>query len=141
MPALLFTLYALPCRGACRAAGCAPRLEQQRNQGRDVMLKIYHLERTRGERVIWACEEMGIPYELMMQPGEFQQAYAALNQANPIMHTSPTVIDEKGRMLMESGAILEWLRITYGKGQLAPPPEDSFEYFTYLKWLHFAEAT
>jgi glutathione S-transferase len=105
------------------------------------MLKIYHLERTRGERAIWACEEMDIPYELMMTPGEFAQAYQRLHEANPIMHTAPTVIDEDGRMLMESGAILEWLRLKYGKGKLAPPDEGSFEYFTYLKWLHFAEAS
>ena len=28
------------------------------------MLKIYHAKNTRSVRVVWLCEELGIPYEL-----------------------------------------------------------------------------
>ena len=32
------------------------------------MLKIYHAKHTRGMRVIWTAEEIGIPYELKHLP-------------------------------------------------------------------------
>ena len=28
------------------------------------MLKIHHLGRSQSERIVWLCEELGLPYEL-----------------------------------------------------------------------------
>ncbi len=41
------------------------------------MLKIYHAKNTRSVRVVWLCEELGIPYELKplnFSPDDLQSA-------------------------------------------------------------------
>ena len=37
------------------------------------MLKIYHSPGTRGFRVMWVCEELGVPYEI--HPVDFSADY------------------------------------------------------------------
>ncbi len=37
------------------------------------MITIYHVPRTRSARVIWLCEEFGLPYEVV--PVDFQSDY------------------------------------------------------------------
>ena len=49
------------------------------------MLKIYHSPGTRGFRVIWACEELGVPYEI--EPVDFGRKSRAPRMAD----------DESGR--------------------------------------------
>ena len=39
------------------------------------MLNIYHSTGTRGFRVIWVCEELGVPYEI--NPVDFSADYRA----------------------------------------------------------------
>ena len=41
----------------------------------EAMLKIYHAPATRAFRVIWVCEELHIPYEIV--PVDFSPAYRA----------------------------------------------------------------
>jgi len=43
-------------------------------------------------------------------------------------------------MYIESGAILDYIVRTYGKGRLAPP-ESSPDYQRYVEWMHFAEGS
>ena len=44
-------------------------------------------------------------------------------------------------VMVESGAILEYLLAKYGKGSKLRPAEDSPEFPAYLEFLHFAEGT
>jgi len=105
----------------------------------DDVVTIYHLEGRRCFRVIWLCEELEIPYKLMFKVGDFEASGKMLRQVNPLMPMWPTVVIG-GHVLVESGAILEYLLVKYGKGRLQPK-RDSDDYPYYLQWMHFAEGT
>lgn len=102
-------------------------------------LTIYHLEGRRCERIVWLCEELGFPYELVFTQGDLRASMAAIRALNPLFPVAPTVRLD-GAVLVESGAILELLVDRYAPGQLKPPVS-SADYPAYLQWLHFAEAT
>jgi glutathione S-transferase len=103
------------------------------------MIKIYHVPRTRSLRVIWLCEELGIPYEVI--PIDFSPAYRATaeyRRLNPVGKV-PAIADGDFTMF-ESGAIVEYLLERYGNGRLRPAP-GTLESAVYLQWAWFAEAT
>ncbi|MEX0840081.1 MAG: glutathione S-transferase family protein [Parvibaculum sp.] len=104
------------------------------------MLKIYHAKNTRSIRIVWLCEELGIPYELErlnFTPAELQsEAYLAIHPLGKV----PS-IDDDGLVLYESGAIMQYLLAKHGKGRLEPANPGSPEHAKYLQWFHFAEAT
>jgi len=80
---------------------------------------IYHIEGTRGERIVWLCEELGIPYTLEFKAGDPAASMQQIRAVNPGMPVSPTV--RIGDLLMvESGAIIELLLAREGKGRLRP---------------------
>jgi glutathione S-transferase len=94
----------------------------QRTQYASRMLKIYGFARvnemargnTRDLRVLWALEEMGLPYEIvgMDHPNHDldSPSYRALNPFGQI-----PVIDDEGVVVSESGAILLYLAKKSGK--------------------------
>lgn len=104
------------------------------------MLTIHHLEKSQSERIIWLCEELGLPYELkryerdpvtILAPPELR----ALHPAG----TAP-IITEGDLVLAESGAIMDYILARHGGGRLAPGP-DHPDFAHYLYWLHFANGT
>lgn len=103
------------------------------------MLKVYHAPNTRSVRIVWLCEELGIPYELetlAFDPKDLKsEAYLAVHPLGKV----PS-IDDDGLILNESGAITQYLLSKHGNGRMEPRPGTP-EYGTYLHWLHFAEAT
>jgi glutathione S-transferase len=102
-------------------------------------LTIYHIEGRRSERVVWFCEEIGLPYTLKFKPGDLMGSMALISQVNPLMRVAPTV--KYGDTVMtESSAILQLLQETHAGGALAPA-RDSADYPKYLEWLHFAEGS
>jgi len=104
------------------------------------MLVVHHLENSRSQRVLWLLEELGASYEVKRyeRDPKTQLAPAALKAVHPL-GKSP-VITDGGRVVAETGAIVLYLLIYYGKGQLMPADgtEDRLR-FTY--WLHFAEGS
>ncbi|PKQ04720.1 MAG: glutathione S-transferase [Alphaproteobacteria bacterium HGW-Alphaproteobacteria-11] len=103
------------------------------------MLKIYHAKNTRSVRVVWLCEELGIPYEtkvLKFAPDVLQSPeYLAVHPLGKV-----PAIDDDGLVLNESGAILQYLMEKHGAGGLEPKPGSAGR-GRYLHWFHFAEAT
>jgi glutathione S-transferase len=100
---------------------------------------IYHIEGSRGERIVWVCEELGIPYTLEVKRGDPAGSMQQIRTVNPLMPVSPTV--RIGDLTMvESGAIVELLIAREGKGKLAPAV-NSPDYPHYLQWLHFSEGS
>ena len=100
---------------------------------------IRHIEGRRSERVAWLLEELGIPYELDFIQGDILGSLLALEQHHemrmtPIVHIGDVV-------MVESGAILEYLLVKFGKGSSLRPNENSSEFPAYLEFLHFAEGT
>ena len=102
-------------------------------------ITIYHLEARRSERVVWLCEELGIPYKLEFKRGDLRGSMMTIRQVNPLMPVAPTVkIDDQ--IMVESGAILELILARAGNGKLVPAV-DSPDYPYYLQWMHYAEGS
>ena len=104
------------------------------------MITLHHLENSRSQRVLWLLEELGLPYEIrryQRDPGT-RMAPRELQQVHPL-GKSPVISDGEVTVA-ESGAIIEYLLDTYGKGRLRPavgtPARRQFTY-----WLHFAEGS
>ncbi|WP_417519136.1 glutathione S-transferase family protein [Minwuia sp.] len=104
------------------------------------MVLLHHLEHSRSHRVLWFLEELGIDYEIKtyQRDPETNLAPPELKQVHPL-GKSP-VIEDKGRVIAETGAILEYLSDTYGEGRFAPA-KDSPEHLDYLQWIHFVEGS
>ena len=104
------------------------------------MLKVHHLNNSRSQRVLWLLEEMGTPYEIVhytrMSPVPL--APPELKAIHPL-GKSP-VITDGNRTIAESGAIVEYLIDTYGKGRFKPKA-GSDDYWQYIEWLHYAEGS
>lgn len=103
------------------------------------MIKIYHAPRTRSIRIIWLCEELGIPYQRI--PVDFSIAYRSSPEwraMNPVGKV-PVMIDGDLTMF-ESGAMLQYLLDRYGKGRLQAKAGTA-EHALFLQWCWFAEAT
>ena len=102
-------------------------------------ITIYHIEGRRSFRVVWLCEELAIPYDLVFKPGDVLGSMVQLRRDYPLMPMAPTIV-MRVEFMVESGAILDVLLARYGKGRLVPPVESS-DYPKHAQWMHFAEAT
>jgi glutathione S-transferase len=101
---------------------------------------VHHLNNSRSQRVLWLLEELGVPYEVKyyQRNPKSLRAPPELKALHPL-GKSP-VIEDDGRVLAETGAIVEYLLDTHGNGRLRPPPgSDERRRFTY--WLHYAEGS
>ena len=103
------------------------------------MLTIHHLGKSQSERIVWLCEELGVPYALkryardpvtLLSPPE-------LRALHPL--GAAPVITEGALVLAESGAIMEYIIAKHGDGRLALAPTHP-DFAQYLYWLHFANA-
>lgn len=103
------------------------------------MLKIHHVQGTRSMRVIWLCEELGVPYEIV--PVDFSPEYRATPEWRALSPTGKVpVLSEGDFSMFESGAMVEYILERFGAGRLRPPlgtPDSAH----YLQWSWFAEAT
>jgi glutathione S-transferase len=104
------------------------------------MLTVHHLGKSQSERIVWLCEELGIPYELKHSARDSQTmlAPAAYKAMHPI--GSAPVITDGDLVLAESGAIVEYIIAKYGNGRLALPASHP-DFAQYLYWFHFANGT
>ena len=85
------------------------------------MLEVHHLNNSRSQRVLWLLEELGVPYQIKpyQRDATTNLAPESLKQIHPL-GKSP-VIQDGEQVVIESGAILEYIVRKYGKGRLAPP--------------------
>ncbi len=102
------------------------------------MLRIYHIEARRSDRVVWLMEELGLDYELIFTPKDIAASLMAIKAVHPI-GAAPTVRDGD-LWLCESGAILEYVVNRHGGGRFGVKP-DAPGYPQYLQWMHFAEGS
>jgi glutathione S-transferase len=104
------------------------------------MLTVHHLGRSQSERIVWLCEELGIPYELRRYERDptTRLAPPEYKALHPI-GTAPVITDGEV-VLGESGAIIEYIIATHGGGRLARAPGHA-EFADYLYWLHFANGS
>jgi glutathione S-transferase len=104
------------------------------------MLLVHHLNNSRSQRILWALEELGLPYEIVFHQRDPQTNLApdSLTKVHPL-GKSP-VLQDGDTTVIESGAILEYLVRRHGKGRLAPA-ESSPEWPRHLQLLHYAEGS
>lgn len=102
-------------------------------------LTIYHIEGRRSERIVWLCEELGLPYKLEYKRGDVAGSMNTIRGVSPLMPVAPTV-RIYDQVMVESGAIMELILAREGKGRLMPAV-GSRDYPYYLQWMHFAEGS
>jgi glutathione S-transferase len=104
------------------------------------MLTVHHLGKSQSERIVWLCEELGIPYELKryerdpvtrLGPPEYKSLHP--------LGTAP-IITDGAVVLAESIAVMEYIMARYGSGTLVPAPTDA-SFADYLYWFHFANGS
>jgi glutathione S-transferase len=104
------------------------------------MITVHHLNNSRSQRVLWLLEELALPYEVVKYERDPRTllAPASLRAIHPL-GKSPVITDGDAT-LAESGAIIEYLVETHGKGQLAPAPgTPGHRHYRYF--LHYAEGS
>ena len=104
------------------------------------MLTVHHLGKSQSERIVWLCEELGLPYELkhytrdsvtMLAPPD----YKALHPIG-----AAPVITDGDLVLAESGAIVDYIMAKHGDGRLVLCADDP-DFAQFLYWFHFANGT
>ncbi|MCZ2497782.1 glutathione S-transferase [Xylophilus sp. Kf1] len=103
------------------------------------MITIHHLGQSQSERILWLCEELGLPYALKRYQRDpvTRLAPPELKALHP-MQAAP-LIEDGELLLAESGAIVEYLIARHGGGRLALPA-DHPRFADYLYWFHFSNA-
>ena len=100
---------------------------------------VHHLENSRSQRVLWLLEELELPYEIRRYERDKATMLAPpeLRRVHPL-GKSP-VIEREGRVVAETGAIIEYL-VEFADGRLGAPPhrEDALRY---RQFLHYAEGS
>ena len=71
------------------------------------MIKLYHCAGARSFRALWALEEMGLAYELVMMPFPPRSRFENYHALNPL-GTVPVMFDGEARMT-ESSAMPHYL--------------------------------
>ncbi|HYD71945.1 MAG TPA: glutathione S-transferase family protein [Candidatus Binatia bacterium] len=99
------------------------------------MLKVYHSQGARSLRVLWLCEEMGVPYETA--PASFFKPSDEFKAVNPL-RTVPVMQDGDVTMI-ESVAMMIYIMNKYGPTDLEVKPSE-LGYADYLQYLLFGEA-
>jgi glutathione S-transferase len=104
------------------------------------MLVVHHLGISQSDRIVWLCEELGIPYKLERYERDpitrlAPPAYRALTPFG----TAPVITDDKV-VLGESAAIIEYIIALYGGGRFTVAPSAP-GYPDYLFWFHFANGS
>jgi len=99
------------------------------------MLKIFHAPRTRSLRIVWLCEEMGLPYEIATV--KFADPSPELLAVNPLK--SLPALQDGAVTMIESIAMMLYIMGKYGPTDLDLKPSDP-HYARYLQFLLFGEA-
>ncbi|NMV27844.1 glutathione S-transferase, partial [Vibrio parahaemolyticus] len=104
------------------------------------MIKLHHLNQSRSKRIIWLLEELDVNYEIVpyvrdsvtfMAPPELKSVHS--------LGKSP-VLEDNGEIIIESGAMTEYLIEKYSDGAFAPE-RGTKAHTEYLQWMHFAESS
>ena len=103
-------------------------------------LIVHHLNNSRSQRILWLLEEIGAPYEI-----KFYDRDPVTNLAPPeLIAVHPLgkspVLEDAGRIIIESAAIAEYI-CDYHGGEKLVPPRGTDDHVRHLQWMHFAEGS
>ena len=95
------------------------RAADQKSAAQTPALTIYHIEGRRSERIVWLCEELGLPYKLEYKRGDVPGSMQTIREVSPLMPVAPTV-RYGDQVIVESAGIIEMLLARHGDGRLRP---------------------
>ena len=103
-------------------------------------LIVHHLNNSRSQRILWLLEELNLNYEI-----RHHQRDAVTNLAPPeLLAVHPLgkspVIEDDGKTIYESAAIVEYICERHGGAHLVPA-RGTDDHIRYLEYLHFAEGS
>lgn len=103
------------------------------------MICLHHLEKSRSLRILWALEELKLPYEV-----KFYRRLANFAAPPELRNVHPLgkapVLTDRELTIAESAAILEYLQEQYDvAGQFKP--QEQAQKIQYRYWLHYAEGS
>lgn len=103
------------------------------------MLIVHHLNNSRSQRILWLLEELKLEYEIKsyQRDSESNLAPPELLEVHPL-GKSP-MIEDDGRLITESGAIVEYLCGRYGPQMI--PETGSDAWIRHQELMHFAEGS
>jgi glutathione S-transferase len=103
------------------------------------MIVVHHLENSRSQRILWLLEELGLPYEIKRYERDKKTMLAppSLRSVHPL-GKSP-VIEDEGRVIAETGAIIDYL--VEKSGERLGPPANRDAVLLYRHFLHYAEGS
>ncbi len=89
------------------------------------MIIVHHLNNSRSQRILWLLEELRLPYEIKPYQRNAQTRLAPpeLKAVHPL-GKSPVISDD-GRVIAESGAIIDYIIRRHGGGRLQPDPSSA----------------
>jgi glutathione S-transferase len=104
------------------------------------VLTIHHLGKSQSERIVWLCEELGIPYDLKRYDRDARTMLAPADyKALHPLGAAPIIVDGDV-VLAESAAIVDYIIARHGDGRLAVRPDEA-GYADFLYWFHFVNGT
>jgi glutathione S-transferase len=98
------------------------------------MLRLFFTPRTRSNRVLWALNEIGAPFESTLVPSEERRSPE--HRARHPLGRVPAFELDDGTMMFESAAICLQLGDLYPESGLLPPPGSSARALVY-QWVMF----
>lgn len=103
-------------------------------------LIVHHLNNSRSQRILWLLEELGLDYEIKhyTRDSVTNLAPPELRAIHPL-GKSP-LLEDDGTLIMESGAIVQYVAERYGKGRFLPQPGTQ-DALRHLQFMHFAEGS
>ncbi len=100
------------------------------------MIKLFGAPKTRATRISWCLEELNQPYDYVLidfaKGGARSPEFLSINPAGKV----PAISDEDGRVILESGAILNYLAQRFAAGEFIPT--EAYERAIYDQWSQFA---
>lgn len=102
------------------------------------MLTVHHLQVSQSERIVWLCEELNLPYNLVLHKRSPMYSPQSIKDLHPL--GAAPIIQDGSLTLAESAACIDYIIHMHGSGRLALSPGHK-DYATYLYWFHFANGT
>jgi glutathione S-transferase len=110
------------------------------HEGTTMSLIVHHLNNSRSQRILWLLEELGVDYTIQhhSRDAETNLAPPELRALHPL-GKSP-MLEDDGQIVIESGAITEYLCERHGGAHLVPA-RGTAEHVRHLELIHFAEGS
>jgi len=101
------------------------------------MLKLHFAPNSRAGRIVWLLEELELSYEINKMRFHPEDLKSEGHRKRHPLGRVP-VLEDDGKIIWESGAIVEYILERHKKGGLKPEPmEETFP--EYLQWFHYCE--